>query len=90
VNRKQRRVIWAAIALLSLALLIPLWQQANGGAFRGYALLFSAESSYGSERAFLIERRSGLRICVSVLLTEALFISLAAAGAVAALKQSPA
>lgn len=88
MNRKQRRVIWAAIALLFLVLLIPPWQQASGGIFRGYAFLFSAESNYGTERAFLIERRPGLRICVSVLLVEALFISLATAGAVAALSKN--
>lgn len=88
MNRKQRRVIWGAIALLFLALLIPPWESASLiHVFRGYALLFSTEDQYGAP-VFLIERRSGLHVSVSLLLVEALFISLAAAGAVAALKKN--
>ncbi len=92
LNRKQRRVIWGAIALLFLALLIPPWQRgANSPSsyFAGYAFLFSTESHY-EEPAFFVERERDLSICVSVLLVEALFITLAAIGAVVALRESTA
>lgn len=93
MNRNQRRVIWGAIAVLLLALLIPPWEHPGRG-FWGYAPLFSTAVDYGAGSPVwwgsLIEHLGGLRVSLGLLLVEALFISLAAVGAVIALGNSKA
>ena len=93
-------MIWGAIALLSVILLVPPWAQieasGSAGKFAGYAFLLSARARDEAEPcvwrippaggpAFLRRDYVQQRISVSVLLVEALFIALAAGGAVVAL-----